>query len=116
MLNLSKKLPALGVCARLSDIFFISLLIFISVVSSIDIYWSIHNQSELINVEKNPIGKYLINADNGSVGLFMASKSTGTILVCGILLLLYKYRKKWAWCAIITIAITQLLVLTYLFF
>ena len=116
MLNLYKKLPALGVCARSFDIFFILLLIFISLVSSIDIYWSIHNQSELINVEKNPLGRYLINADHGSVGLFMACKSMGTVFVLGILSFLYKYRKKWAWWAIITIAMVQLLVLTYLFF
>lgn len=116
MLSLFKKLHVPGVFAKLFDALFIILLLFIPIVSSIDIYWSIHNQSELINVEKNPLGRYLINADGGSIGLFMSFKALGTVLVFGILILLYKYRKKWAWAAIITIATIQFLLLIYLLF
>ena len=116
MLNLFKKLPAQEVRAKLFSTIFAFLLLFIVSVSAIDVYWSIHNQDELMKVEKNPLGRYLMNMDDGSIGLFMASKLMGTVFVCCTLILLYLYRKKWAWTAIITLAIIQFLLLIYLLF
>ena len=115
MSNLFKKFPVPEVRAKLFSALFVLLLLFISSVSAIDTYWSIKNQDDLINVEKNPVGKWLINADNGSVALFMALKSLGTVLVFGILCLLYKRRKKIAWSAIITLSIIQFCLLIYLY-
>ena len=89
MLNLFKKLPAQEVRAKLFSTIFAFLLLFIVSVSAIDVYWSIHNQDELMKVEKNPLGRYLMNMDDGSIGLFMASKLMGTVFVCCTLICIY---------------------------
>ena len=115
MSNLFKKFPVRVVRAKLFSGLFIFLLLFISSVSAIDTYWSIKNQEDLINVEKNPIGTWLINMDNGSVALFMALKSLGTVLVFGILCWLYKERKKTAWSAAVALAVIQFCLLIYLY-
>ena len=86
----------------------------IGIISSIDIYWSITNQHMLMEMEENPVGRYLIHREDGSIALFMSIKVAGTILALGILVSLYHWKKKYAWPTIITLTVAQFLLLSYL--
>ena len=91
------------------------LLLFMFAVSSIDLYWSIKLSESLIEIEKNPFGILLMRADNDGVALFMALKFFCTCMVAAFLVSLYYYRKKIAWCVIISLSIFQLLLLSYMY-
>ena len=86
----------------------------IGIISAIDVYWSVVNQNILWEEEKNPIGRYLIEADNGSIALFMAVKFAGTVMALGALVTLYHWKPKYAWPIIITLTIIQFCLLSYL--
>lgn len=100
---------------RILTFAYMSLLFFICAVSSIDLYWSVVLGEELIEVEQNPLGSFLIRVDNDRVALFMATKSFGTSLVVGLLVFLYFFRKRTAWCVIIPLSIFQLCLLLYMY-
>ena len=86
----------------------------IGIISAIDVYWSIVNQSVLWEMEQNPIGRYLIEKDGGSIALFMAIKVGGTIIALGVLVFLYHWKQKYAWPIIIILTLAQLSLLSYL--
>ena len=111
----------------------------IGIISAIDVYWSIVNQSVLWEMEQNPIGRYLIEKDGGSIALFMAillyysseiliSNSIilsekfnisriligGTIIALGVLVFLYHWKQKYAWPTIIILTLAQISLLSYL--
>jgi len=70
-------------------IIFIICCIIIVLVSAIDIYWLVRNSEHILEYEKNPIGTWLINKDNGSVALFTSLKVLGTFIVITTLSTLY---------------------------
>jgi hypothetical protein len=86
----------------------------IGVISSIDLYWSIVYQSQLYEIELNPLGRFLIAMDNGQVSLFMAVKMLGTIAVLGALVVLYHWRRSTAWPVMTSIFVFQSLLLVYI--
>tara|TARA_R100000008_G_scaffold52825_1_gene32013 strand:+ start:99 stop:503 length:405 start_codon:yes stop_codon:yes gene_type:complete len=86
----------------------------IGIISAIDVYWSIVNQSVLWEMEQNPIGRYLIEKDGGSIALFMAIKVGGTIIALGVLVFLYHWKQKYAWPTITILTLAQLSLLSYL--
>jgi hypothetical protein len=96
---------------------FVALLLFIGFVEVYDIYWSIKLQETLYNNELNPIGKWLIELDDGSVALFMAVKTTlCIILMVGLIFLAMV--KKWIlfYFFLILAFLTKLSLLLYLEF
>src|SRR5262245_48032614 len=58
--------------------------VFIAAVSAIDVYCSIKYELELGVEELNPVGRWLMAVDGGSVGLFMACKFLGNLVALGI--------------------------------
>jgi hypothetical protein len=86
----------------------------IGIISSVDIYWSIVNQEILMEAEENPIGRYLIEREDGDIALFMAIKVAGTITALGILVILYHWNKRYAWPIIIALTVAQFWLLNYL--
>lgn len=70
-------------------IIFIICCIIIVLVSAIDIYWLVRNSEVILEYEKNPVGTWLINKDNGSVALFTSLKVLGTFIVITTLSTLY---------------------------
>tara|TARA_R100000008_G_C3548085_1_gene148709 strand:+ start:405 stop:908 length:504 start_codon:yes stop_codon:yes gene_type:complete len=90
------------------------LWISIGFISAIDVYWSIVLQDVLIDTEVNPIGRYLIRASDGQVALFMLCKVMGLVVVLGVLTILYNYKRKLAWYAILGVAAFQFWLLWYL--
>tara|TARA_R110000824_G_scaffold395873_1_gene596917 strand:+ start:9521 stop:10030 length:510 start_codon:yes stop_codon:yes gene_type:complete len=86
----------------------------IGLISAVDIYWSIVLQDVLVETELNPLGKILIERDGGSVALFMFCKVVGLIVVLGLLIILYHYKKRIAWLSISGVFIFQVWLLWYL--
>jgi hypothetical protein len=86
----------------------------IGIISSVDVYWSIVNQDMMMELEENPIGRYLIEKDDGSIALFMCIKVAGTIIALGVLVVLYHWKRKYAWPIIIVLTIAQFWLLNYL--
>jgi len=54
-------------------------------IGAYDTYLSIKYRDSLYESELNPIGRWLIEQDQGDVALFMGIKMAGTILALGIL-------------------------------
>lgn len=88
--------------------------IVIILISAIDIYWLIKNADLILHYEKNPIGLWLINKDNGSVALFTSLKVIGTFIVIGTLIVLYKIHAYKTMIIACVLAIFQLFLLCYL--
>lgn len=65
-------------------------------------------------VERNPIGKWLIEAQGGEVWLFVVAKLAGTSLVCTVLVTLFRRRTRITLAAAVGIAIFQLVLVSYL--
>tara|TARA_R100000664_G_C2732209_1_gene122504 strand:- start:416 stop:715 length:300 start_codon:yes stop_codon:yes gene_type:complete len=84
-------------------------------ISAIDIYWLSKNRGHMIEMEKNPIGKWLLQADNGDVSLFIFCKFLGTFLVIGAIYLLSFHESKYTRTVAISIAIAQIILLCYLY-
>ena len=87
------------------------LWLFIGFASAVDIYVSIQTQEYLYELEVNPVGRWLIELDDGDIALFMGVKMAGTTLALGFLVWLYNLKPSWAWPSIFGVAIMQLFVL-----
>ena len=94
--------------------YFSMMWIAIGLISSIDLYWAIKNQNIMLCNEQNPVGRYLMRQDGGSVALFMGLKMAGTILALGLLIVLYHYKRLYAWLSILFLTVAQFLLLYYL--
>ncbi len=84
-------------------------------ISGIDIYWLSKNRDFIIPMEKNPLGTWLLHADNGDVSLFILCKFLGTFVVIGSIYLLKFHKSKYVRTVAITIAIAQIILLCYLY-
>jgi len=94
--------------------YFAMMWIAIGMISSVDLYWAVKNQHIMLYNEQNPVGRYLMRQDDGDVALFMGVKMAGTILALGLLIVLYHYKRLYAWLSIISLTVAQFLLLYYL--
>jgi len=60
--------------------FFIGVMAFIAGVSAYDGYLVVRTGDMIRTFEKNPVGLYLIDCDNGHTALFLRVKAAGTLL------------------------------------
>jgi len=88
----------------------------IIIVSSIDVYWLSHNRDNILQYEKNPLGLYLIELDQGEVSLFIACKFLGTYIVVGILYGLFPRYPRKILAVSVAVAAVQILLLIYLWY
>ena len=88
----------------------------IASVSMYDVYWSFKTQFVLAETEQNPIGKWLINLDNGDIALFMTVKMMGTMFVILAIPALFFFRRRWGMSACVSVATFQLCLFCYLNF
>ena len=100
---------------RLSLPLFIALFVWVLLVSMIDHYYTIKLDHYILIEERNPVGLYLINLDGGSVALFMTIKMISLWGIAGVLCVLYKRKRSYAWAGIISLSIVQTLLLYYFF-
>ena len=84
-------------------------------ISGIDIYWLSKNRDYIVTLEENPLGKYLLNVDNGDVSLFILCKFLGTYIVIATLYFLKNHNITHVPTVAITLTITQVFVLFYLY-
>jgi hypothetical protein len=77
--------------ARLALWVFPALWLFIGTVSCYDAYLILKYQQSLLVMELNPVGCWLMRADNGEPSLFLAAKFQGTIVVLGTLQLIHRW-------------------------
>lgn len=95
------------------DIAYCLLLVWIIVVSMIDHYYTIKLSDVINDNEKNPLGIMLINADNGSVALFMTLKMMFLWVIYLILKKVYSCHKRIAFTCAGALALFQFLLLIY---
>jgi uncharacterized membrane protein len=94
---------------------FLILVGFVAVVSVHDAALLIVNQDNILEYEKNPIGYWLIQANSGSVWLFVVVKLLGTSLVCAVLASIYEHSQSLALVITGPLAIFQAVLLSYLY-
>ena len=87
--------------------------LWVLLVSMIDHYLTIKFQQEIIASERNPLGRWLIGADGGSVALFMTLKMFFLWVIALIVLKLYEAKKKYAYTCIVALSIVQLFLIYY---
>jgi len=100
--SLPKRMILVGFC-----------LLLIAAVSAIDIWFAVANPS-ILEYEKNPICKALLELEPAGCSWFILGKSTGTILVLSILTLLHRYRYQQAMLVTISMVVFQLGLLIFL--
>lgn len=93
---------------------FVGMLIVIGTVSLIDTWLIIQFQVDLPNLEENPIGLWLIQANHGDVSLFVFTKLIGTVLVLSILAAMYYFRYRRTLPVTTSVTTFQLGLLSYL--
>lgn len=75
---------------------FPALLLFIGLVSCYDGYLVVRTGDLILDLEKNPIGVYLIEHNGGDPALFLIAKAAGTLLVVSVLGFLNRYFQRLA--------------------
>lgn len=85
-----RRRPAVSPFERNSAWVFPVLWLFIGTVSCYDAYLIIKYQQSIQVMELNPVGCWLMQADNGQPSLFLAAKFQGTIVVLGTLQLIHR--------------------------
>ena len=96
---------ALGMCC-----------LFVAAVSVHDAMLVVLNASVIGEVERNPVGRWLIKLHGGEVWLFVSLKFLGTAIACAALVSLYEFRTRLALTASTGVAAFQLWLLWHLTF
>ncbi|RPH77593.1 MAG: hypothetical protein EHM77_07830 [Planctomycetaceae bacterium] len=94
---------------------FLALVLFIASVSVHDAALVAVNQDVIYEMEQNPLGRWLIALDSGSVSLFILVKMAGTAVVCAVLGSLFEYSRRLGFAVAWPIAIFQGGLLAYLY-
>jgi hypothetical protein len=88
----------------------------VAAVSVHDAILVILNDEVIVQGEQNPMGRFLLDAQGGEVGLFVLVKLAGTAVVCATLITLYQHRRRIGMIAAGALAVFQLGLLGYLTF
>lgn len=70
---------------------------FVGIVSLYDAFLVVRFSDSILQLEQNPIGRMLIELDGGDVGLFVATKMVGTVMVLGSLAGIYVLSRRLAY-------------------
>jgi tryptophan-rich sensory protein len=92
------------------------LWMFIIVVSAIDGFLVWQYRQQILNTELNPWGRFLIFANGGDVWFMLAVKFIGTVVACGMLLLIRQWSIRLGLVIASAVAGLQLCLLLFLFF
>ena len=100
--------------SKKDDVIFEILCFIIALVSAIDLYWIGKTREAILEMEENPVGRFLIRLDKGDISLFMAVKFFGTMAALYILFKLKRYNFRYTLLITMVIAIAQVFLLVYL--
>jgi hypothetical protein len=84
-------------------------------VSVHDGFLVLANRSSMAAVERNPVGRLLINWNGGDIWLLLAVKAAGTVLAAAVLLVVFETRPAVGWPVCVVIAGLQLVLLMFLY-
>ena len=79
---------------KMREIWFPLAMMVIAFVSLFDTYLIWHFEEEMLSMEENPIGYWLLAIDNGKIGIFVRTKLAGTICVLSTLLVMWRLRSR----------------------
>ena len=79
---------------KIREIWFPLAMMVIAFVSLFDTYLIWHFEEEMLSMEENPIGYWLLQIDNGRIGIFVRTKLAGTICVLSTLLVMWRLRSR----------------------
>ena len=105
-------LITLGYTMR-DKIYLACMFVWIWLVSMLDHYLTIKLSETINDMERNPIGRFLLDSDNGSVALFMTAKMMGLWAICLVLIMLYKWRVNVALLSAFILSAIQLALIFY---
>ena len=75
---------------KIRDYWFPLAMIVIASVSLFDTYLIWHFEDEMLSMEENPIGYWLLALDEGQIGIFVRTKLAGTICVLTTLAIMWR--------------------------
>lgn len=101
---------------HLSKAVFLMFCLIVMAVSVHDAMLVILNSDLILEVERNPVGRWLIELQRGDIWLFVLTKFLGTAVVCSILVMMYEFRVRQGLLAAAGVASFQLVLLCYLTF
>ena len=78
----------------LREFCFLIAIIVIATVSLYDTYLICRYQSEIMEMEENPIGCWLLQLGGGHIGVFVRTKLAGTVFVLSTLIMMWHYRMR----------------------
>jgi len=93
---------------------FFALWLFVIFVSVVDGYLVLRNRHFL--EEMNPFGRLLIHLNDGQVWYLLAAKFAGTVVACGLLLLVYWKKRPLGIIIAAGLAVLQMCLLLFLLF
>jgi hypothetical protein len=99
-----------------NEALFAACCLFVMAVSVHDAMLVILNDVVICDVEHNPIGRWLIELQDGEVWLFVLVKLVGTSVACAALVTLYRVRADLALAVSKGVALFQAVLLCYLTF
>ena len=98
----------------LTDLRFSTLWLFIGVVSAYDAYLVSRYCETILEFELNPVGRYLIELNDGNVGVFLRAKAAGTLIVMSSLAIIHVRSERLAYPIVGSLAVLQFLLLLFL--
>ena len=114
-----RKIPVRGISydsrkVKIKDVFFEFLCLIIVAVSTVDFYYLGKTRCVIMELEQNPVGRYLIELDKGDISIFMAAKFFGTIVALYLLFKLKNLGLKHIFLITSIVALAQIILLIYL--
>lgn len=91
--------------------------VFIVIIAAVSLYdtYLVIRFSEMISImERNPIGRWLLEVEGGRVGVFVRVKLAGTVLVLSILMFMWKWQAQMLFPITTTLASYQTCLMIYL--
>ena len=69
-------------------------MLLITAVSLYDTYLIYYFESEIVSMEENPLGCWLLKVGDGQIGIFIRTKLAGTLCVLTTLFAMWLYRSR----------------------
>src|SRR5688572_19948483 len=98
-----------------STVLFFGVWLFVIGASVHDGFLVLANRQVMINDERNPVGRWLVERNGGDIWLLLAVKAIGTITAATLLLVLFWTVPRLAWIACIAVAAFHVVLLLWLY-
>lgn len=83
--------------AAWGNVCYVSMCCAIAVISFYDALLVFHHRAVILDFERNPVGRLLIEMQHGDVTAFLIAKAAGTLVVVSVLALLRRYCQRYAY-------------------